>query len=102
MVQSFRIPLLPPVVIVPLLLKSLMVADVVVRKPRLPDDEIVPLLVKVVLVAFAKPTASEVPSIVTPELIVTLEPSPSISRSVQLFEKFSVEPETSVQFPDNT
>ena len=64
-----------------------MIADVVVRKPRLPDDEIVPLLVKVVLVEFAKPTASEVPSIVTPELIVTLEPSPSISRSVQLAEK---------------
>ena len=79
-----------------------MVADVVVRKPRLPDDEIVPLLVKVVLVAFAKPTASEVPSIVTPELIVTLEPSPSISRSVQLAAKVLVEPETSVQFPDNT
>ena len=59
---------------VPVLLKSLMVADVVVRKPRLLDAEIVPLLVKVVLVAFANPTASEVPSIVTPELIVTLDP----------------------------
>ena len=102
MVPSFRIPLLPPVVIVPLLLKSLMVADVVVRKPRLLDAEIVPLLVKVVLVAFARPTASEVPSIVTPELIVTLEPSPSISRSVQLVEKVAVEPEMSVQLADNT
>ena len=38
----------------------------------------------------------------TPELIVTLDPSPSISRSVQLVEKVAVEPETSVQFPDNT
>ena len=102
MVPSFRIPLLPPALIVPLLLKSLMVADVVVRKPRLPDDEIVPLLVKVVLVAFAKPTASEVPSIVTPELIVTLDPSPSISRSVQLVEKVTVVPDTSVQSADNT
>ena len=102
MVPSFRIPLLPPAVIVPLLLKSLMVADVVVRKPRLLDAEIVPLLVKVVLVAFAKPTASEVPSIVTPELIVTLDPSPSISRSVQLAKKVAVEPETSVQLADNT
>ena len=38
----------------------------------------------------------------TPELIVTLEPSPSISRSVQLVEKVAVEPEMSVQLADNT
>ena len=59
----------------------------------------------VVFVALSNDTATlpdDTASIVTPELIVTLDPSPSISRSVQLVEKFFVEPEMSVQFPDNT
>ena len=79
-------------------MKSLMVADEVFRKARLLDDEIVPLLVKVVLVAFVRRLASLTPSIVIPELIVTLEPSPSISKSVQSSAMVAVVPSTSVQF----
>ena len=102
MVPSFRTPLLLPAVIVPLLLKASRVADAGFRKPRLADAVIVPLLVKVALVAFARLTASLVPSIVTPELIVTLEPFPSISKSEQLAVTVTVVPETSVQFAART
>ena len=88
--------------IVPELVNVLIEAPVLFDSPFSSDAEIVPLLVKVVLVAFATPTASLVPSIVTPELIVTLDPSPSISRSVQLVEKVAVEPEMSLQSADCT
>ena len=88
--------------IVPELVNVLIEALVLFDSPFVSDAEIVPLLVKVVLVAFATPTAFLVPSIVTPELIVTLDPSPSISRSVQLVEKVTVVPDTSVQSADNT
>ena len=100
--SSFNKPYSSSDDIVPELVNVLIEAPVLLNSPFLTDAEIVPLLVKVALVAFAKLTAFLVPSIVTPELIVTLDPSPSISRSVQLVEKVAVEPETSVQFPDNT
>ena len=88
--------------IVPELVNVLIEAPVLLNSPFLTDAEIVPLLVKAVLVVFRKKTAFLVPSIVTPELIVTLDPSPSISRSVQLVEKVTVVPDTSVQSADNT
>ena len=55
----------------------------------------------VVLVVSARPIAVKLPppvsSIVTPELIVTLELSPVISKSVQLVEKILVLPFISSQ-----
>ena len=65
-----------------------------------------PLLVIVVLVVSESPIAVQLPpplsSIVTPELIVTLELSPVISKSVQLVEIVFVSPFTSIQSADNT
>ena len=94
MVPPFRTPLLPTALIAPLLLRLVIVEVTLFRKAQFPDDElfptdeIVPLLVRVVSVVSSRLTAVLFPppisSIVTPELIVTLELPPVIFKSVQL------------------
>ena len=68
-----------------------------------------PELVKVVFVALSNDTATLAPdkpdakaSIVTPELIVTLEPFPSITKSEQLAVIVLVVPETASQVAAKT
>jgi len=109
-VPPFRTPSFPPLlvpaaVIVPLFISSA-ICPPEVRKPLLLPAEIIPLLVIMVLVEFPVATAlfesASAELIVTPELIVTLEPSPSITNTEQSVEKVTVEPEMSVQLADNT
>ena len=70
-------------------------------KPAVSLASNVPLLVIEVFVPFAVFTATFVLSIVTPESTVTLEPSPSISKSLQFEEMVSVEPDTTEQSAAN-
>ena len=109
-VPPFRTPSFPPLlvpaaVIVPLFISSA-ICPPEVRKALLLPAEIIPLLVIMVLVEFPVATAlfesASAELIVTPELIVTLEPSPSITNTEQSVEKVTVEPEMSVQLADNT
>jgi len=98
MVPPFRNASLPPAVIIPLFISS-STCPPEVRKLLFVVTEIVPLLVMVALVEPPVETAVAVPapSIVTPELIFTLEPSPPISNSEQLIVIVSVVPDTGVQ-----
>ena len=98
MVPPFRNPSFP-IAVINLLLISSSTCPPEVRKLLFVVTEIVPLLVMVALVASPVETAVGVsaPSIVTPELIVTLEPSPSISNSEQFVVIITVVPETTVQ-----
>ena len=97
-VPPFRNPSLSPAVIIPLFISS-STCPPAVRKLLFVVTEIVPLLVTVALVESPVETAVTVPapSIVTPELIVTLEPSPPISKFEQLVVIVTVVPETAVQ-----
>jgi hypothetical protein len=101
MVPLFRIAVFT-VVIVPLLIRLSISPGLLLRKPQLPSLEIIPLLVMVVLLDPCVFTAVLVVlSIVTPELIVTLEPSPSITNTEQFAVIVSVVPEMPEQSADN-
>ena len=103
-VFSFTTPPSSVAVIVPELVKV-----VIVDEPSLSTVQsaavIVPELVKVVFVALSNDTATlpdDTASIVTPELIVTLEPFPSITKSEQLAVIVLVVPETASQVAAKT
>jgi hypothetical protein len=101
MVPLFRIAVFT-VVIVPLLIRLSISPGLLLRKLQLPSLEIIPLLVMVVLLDPCVFTAVLVVlSIVTPELIVTLEPSPSITNTEQFAVIVSVVPEMPEQSADN-
>ena len=101
MVPLFRIAVFT-VVIVPLLIRLSISPRLLLRKLQLPSLEIIPLLVMVVLLDPCVFTAVLVVlSIVTPELIVTLEPSPSITNTEQFAVIVSVVPEIPEQSADN-
>ena len=101
MVPLFRIAVFT-VVIVPLLIRLSISPGLLLRKLQLPSLEIIPLLVMVVLLDPCVFTAVLVVlSIVTPELIVTLEPSPSITNTEQFAVIVSVVPEIPEQSADN-
>ena len=94
MVPPFLMPSFAVAVIKPLLVKSEISPGRVFRKAELPSDVlIVPLLVMTAFVAFGVFTVVFLFSIVTPELMVTLEPSPEISKGPQFVEIVSVEPD---------
>ena len=85
-----------PAEIDPLLMRLAINPPGLLLKALVLVTEIVPLLVMVPLVILLVPTAFFIPSIVTPELIVTLA-SPLIAKIVQLSVIITVVPETSVQ-----
>ena len=97
MVPPFRNPSIPPAVIIPLFISS-SICPPEVRKALFVVTEIVPSLV---IVALVDPPVATAPvpglSIVTPELIVTLEPLPPIFKSEQFVVIITVLPETAEQ-----
>jgi hypothetical protein len=81
-------------IIKPLLVKSEIFPGRVFRKAEFPFVVLIaPLLVMTAFVAFGVFTVVFSFSIVIPELIVTLEPSPEISKGPQFVEIVSVEPD---------